>query len=549
MIPNDKKNYYDLTLCVMSRENPDELEVYYPVISADSVLLKPGGRQTILHHIEGNTKLKHLTDEEKQLLRDNPKEGGLIRLDNNGYIPIDYINPTMMALYHEFPTSRDMVNDNTFTSNDYGRLVCVRDSLGDPRVGHGEGNNPEWVIYRITDISKLRDINGYTVVLSKHKMDKYAYWNKLDHHINSSPESIDKMVSHSHSHRFSTETIYENSNGQLVYKGVPITFRDDVRAIIVTESVDEINRMNKGDIGLLITKVRELIRINENVPHEIPFVQLIGNQDELYRNTTTMTKGPKLDMSEVTSCMGFFRNCPDLETYMWYDTSKSVDMSYMNYGCTRLTHIPALSFKSCVNMDSFAELSGIVRFFDVSSETVETAVHAFKECTKMECIDLIDLPNATMLNGFFYGDKKLKIVPRTINIPNARTIDEFFKGCNSLETVYEMRTGNVLSMLATFMNCNKLKFIGSIDMSRCGDTECMFYGCSSLETVNIVPNTLSTDISFANTKLTSGSLKNIIKAIKAGSHCELDISNTPAAANLSSADESKIVAKGWRLKY
>jgi hypothetical protein len=201
-------------------------------------------------------------------------------------------------------------------------------------------------------------------------------------------------------------------------------------------------------------------------------------------------------------------------------------------------------------MNYFAELSGIIRFFDVYSETVNMANYSFKDCIKMECIDMIYIPNATSTIGFLSGCRSLRMIPKSINVNSSKSVDEFFMACASLKEVYEVRTNMAKSMRKMFKNCSNLVRIGNLDFSHCSDTTDMFMGCPSLQYVGIVPNSLNTHISFANTKLSITSLRFIINsAINVGVHKEIDITNTPAARDLTSDDESAVAVKGWTLKY
>ena len=644
MIPSNKKNYYDLTLCVMDKDDPTKVEIYYPVIAADSVLLKPGGRQTILHHIEDKTQQLHLTDEIKSLLRSDPEHGGLVRLDSKGHIPLQYIEPRLVALYFEFDTVEDMLNQNTFNEGDYGRLVLVRDCTGDTRI---HTKFPlEWVIYRLTDGKHPSSINSYTAILQKHDMDKSVSWDELDHGIQASIQKIDEMVRKSHTHPNAIKEL-QDVNGSIAYKGKKVIFRDKIQAVITTNDRSELNHLNVGDIGILVTKSQELIifdqrrvgsittedgkelvaidsvtypyddivaqihlvkaisdddndeveaisdlghlypdvladmdidknittedgteissintrdyvydnivadiYLSEPVEHESPFIDITGNRDEMYKGTRGLLEGPKLRTKNLTSCKGFFENCPDLESYMWYDTSNCTNMSYMNHGCSKLKYIPSLSMASAKNINNFAESSGIVRYFDLFSESVEYANYVFKGCLKMECIDVVYLPNAITTTEFFSGDVSLKNLPRVINVSSSKNVDGFFEDCSALEQVYSVKAESAVSMKRMFKGCSNLVSIASINMNSCKNTTEMFSGCSKLQYIGIAQGTLHTNISFIGTKISITCLRNIIKGLNdSGLGYSINIQGTPAGRDLTADDEAAIRAKGWNLIY
>jgi hypothetical protein len=545
MIPSNKKNYYDLTLCVMDPNDPDKVEIYYPVIAADSVLLKPGGRQTILHHIQDKTKQLHLTEEMKRVLRSDPAHGGLVKLDSNGHIPIEYIEPRLIAMYFEFDSVQDMLNNNDFGEGDFGRLVLVRDADDDPRI---HTDFPiEWVIYRLIDEEHPSSIDSYTPILQKHDIDRTATWDELDHGIRSTVQDIDDMVRKAHSHADAVNYISE-ADGKITYKGKAITYRDSIHAVIVTETRAGLEELRPGDIGMLVTKIQELIEFDPDIKHEDPFIELSGNQDELYKGQMELTEGPKLKTKDVTSAKGFFQDCASLENYLWYDTSNCTDLSFMNAGCSRLRYIPSLSMQSCTNINSFAEGSGIIRYFDLFSETVEYANDVFKDCLKVEHVDVVTLPNAITSKEFFSGCAALKVLPRTIDVSSSKNVDDFFADCISLERVSIMKTESAVSAKRMFKGCGKLESVASINLNSCRDTTDMFTDCVSLQFVGIKQGTLHTDISFANTKLSISCLRSIIKGLDGVGHT-ITITNTPASRELTVEDETSIRSKGWNIVY
>ena len=547
MVPVEKKNYYRLSLCVRDREDVRQTQVCYPVISADSVLLKPGGKQTVFHHINDKTPLKHLTDEEKYLLRHDAKHGGIVKLDENGHIPLEYVRPTTISLYYEFNTVNDLLNNNEFTDEDYGRLICVKDSSGDPRI---HSTIPlDWVIYRLIDTDNTSDINSYDVILQKHNMDKIVYWDELDHGIQSSIQEIDKMVEDSHTHPVDMEKFSEDENGDITYAGNRIVRRDEIQAVIITED-ESLSNVFVNDVAFLVRKVQELVEIDDStITHLEPFKTIEGNQDEAYKGDMELVNGPKLRTQRVTSMKGFFQNCPNLIDYMWYDTRNCTDMSYMNQGCTRLVRIPDMDMSKVTTIDYFADKTAITRYGDIYSDSILSAKYVFKDSTMLQWVDTIAIPNAEDVTGFFYGCTSLVRVPVTIDISKANTVDGFFQNCTGLPKVSTVNMKNAISCKNMFKNCGSLLSISNLDMSRCINTDDMFAGCESLQYVGIVKKSLHTNISFANTMLSITALRNIIKGLDFTTPFVIDITNTPARNSLQNSDEINIALTGWRLKY
>ena len=546
MIPNGKvSEYFDVTLRVIDPANPENNETHYPRIPAWNVLFKPNGMQTVMMHIENQTSKKHLTEEQKTLVHNLPEGGGLIVLDKNGHIPLKYVKPTTVSLYYEFDSVTDMLENNTFTEDDYGRLVMVKDSSGDPRIPPLLELN--WVLYRIVDATNPHDINSYQRILQKRDMDAMIHWDHLDHGIQSTPEQIDKAVEDAHTH-FSTIRELRDIENDLYYMGKKIVKRSEIQAVVVTTDPD-LTDVFVNDMALLVTKIQEYIAYDEStIQHEIPFIVLEGNQDERYKNNFDIVHGPKLKTTRVTSMRSFFHGCASLEDYMWYDTHNCIDMSFMNKDTSKLKRIPDLMLDSVENFESFAENSGIETYGDIASDTMLNFKSAFKNAKKLYRIGLIKLPQVKDAQNAFMNCELLNFNGNII-LPQVNNISHIMDNCSVITSLNRVEVPRCDNTSYAFANCSELRFISYLDMHYCSNATGMFENCPKLEYVKFAPKSLHTDISFAGTKLSIECLRQIIKDLDYDTPHQIDITGTPAWNKLTAEDETNIAITGWRLKY
>ena len=81
------------------------------------------------------------------------------------------------------------------------------------------------------------------------------------------------------------------------------------------------------------------------------------------------------------------------------------------------------------------------------------------------------------------------IFPRDFDTSNVRVMECMFYGCSSLSTIdlSAFNTSNVTDMSLMFRECSSLSTLdlSTFNTSNVTDMRCMFYGCSSLRTLNL----------------------------------------------------------------
>jgi hypothetical protein len=146
----------------------------------------------------------HLKPGEHEILAANPEEGGYIKLNADGYIPFEYFDKHVLALWFEFENTAEMLANNDYDAvKHHGHLVMVRDYSDDPRIEHPLGRM--WAIYRLEG-NNPRDINSWHMIFYEAWFREYIHWEDIPKDIQSTVQQIDDMVAHSH-HHFSADTL------------------------------------------------------------------------------------------------------------------------------------------------------------------------------------------------------------------------------------------------------------------------------------------------------------------------------------------------------
>ena len=547
MLRSENKKYYDLTLMALDRKDITQTQEYHPKVLASSVLLKPKGRQTVAHHLNNKLAYIHLTEEDMAALRSDPEHGGFVKLDERGYIPPQYINPDYIALYYEYDTVEEMLQNNHLGEDDFGRLLMTRDGSGDYRLRHLPPLT--WVIYRLTDVTNPRSIDSYQVIMKKIDMDMVVTWENIAQDFRSSVQEIDKMVrdAHEHVNKDVIEKLRSTDEDQLLYNGKRIIRRSEFQAVI-TKRNDDYANVFKDDMVVRITKDEDHTVYPDlaTLPHPEPFIILEGNVDGYYKDNTEMETSPKIRTINCTSMKEMFSGCTNLKSLTPFSTKNSTDMSNFLDGCESLSYADGISFKSTETINYFASNSGLCSYGDITAPVALTAKEAFAYCSELTKVGVVKLPLATNASGMFKNDIKLERMRDTIMLPKVIVIDEMFSGCVELKEVASIQCPYMESARVLFNNCVNLVSIGYLDILSCNDATGMFSGCANLTYVYFPPHSLHTDISFSNTNLCMRSLKMIISAMQNGSYT-IDISNTPANYEIKQEYVDEIINKGWTI--
>ena len=550
--PKPENRDYYLTLIVVDENDITKTKEYYPKTYSDAVYLgnKLFGKN-MLDHINENTDMLHPTSEELNLLRKSPEEGGIIRLNEEGYIPTKYTNPIAIALYYDYPTVLELVNSSTFTlPDDYGRLVMVQDSFEDPRAR----NKHKWTLYRYIG-PVPNNILSYQIIITEIDIDLVFTWEQFTDGMKAKIEEIDEAVrlKHYHDNLPILEKFTVDNNGDLNFDLIPITIRERFKSFILGKENEELYLLN-GDMGMQITAVRyvdstikEEPTVDENHNTE-PMIVVRGDCSDMFRSQTDLIKSPKLNTILMTKADHFFDGCINLESIDWYVFKNVTSANYFANECQSVKYFPDLDMKNVEEAEAFLASSGIKVFGDLNAPKLKSLVRFFSNCKNLTSINSINAPVSTSIASMFYNCVSLKELPEEINLESTTVTDTAFYNCISLEKIGKIKSPNMTSAIQMFANCTMLKSIEEIDFSNCTDTTNMFTNCTNLMHVGIKPGTLKTNISFFNTKLTSTSLRKILNNLPVVDNKTIVINYSEAAASLTNEEIANARIKGWTIQ-
>ena len=528
--------YYNLTLTVVDPNDITKTKEYYPKTYNDAIYIDKELKQPFYETLIPN----HLRPEEKELFVKSALEGGLVLLDKNGFVPLQYFNKSTQALVIEFENVTDLLTKNDFDIRYKNRLVIVGDDGDDPIRDPKDTDKPAWAIYRyLGGDNHARE--SWQKLIRETDMDISIEWENIDDKPKSDILAIQEMIIDHHAHdNLNILDELNESDGLLTYKGIKLTSRDTFHAISVTK--DPYVGTLPGDLAFHITQTR----ISDDEDEEV--LVLEGNCDNLFADRLDFDEGPALNTANVTSMKSFFSKCLLLKSTPWYNTSKVKNTSYMYFRCNRLESIGSMDFSEVENADfmfAYCKVLKRLQTFGFSSK-LKSANNMFIGCTDIEFIGDIDTSGLENASNMFCECENLKEIP-SMYFRNIKNASGMFKKCKSIENLMILDTGLTTDMTSMFEDCYKLKSIYQIDFSSAEKLNDIFSGCMNLESVNIVQGSLKKSISFAYTNLSTASLTKLIYALPILEEREnIVVTGTPAA-EINSVMIENANQKGWNI--
>ena len=236
-------------------------------------------------------------------------------------------------------------------------------------------------------------------------------------------------------------------------------------------------------------------------------------------NTGTETPGWNSYSSSITKVIitPSFSEVRPTSTYRWFcnassmyqsslsnieglenlNTSEVKNMSYMFYGCIRLTSLDLSHFdtRNVTTMSNMFSKCYVLNSLDVShfnTSKVTDMQSMFYECKTISSLDLshFDTSNVKYMYSMFYNcDKLTHLNLSNFNTGKVRTMEEMFKSCDGLLTLdlSNFDTSLVEKMNSMFMDCRNLISLdlSSFKTSRVTDMSNMFWSCNSLTTIYV----------------------------------------------------------------
>lgn len=454
-----------------------------PRTVAEQVYMYDG--HTVADHIHSN---RHLLPTERFAMDRVNQAGGFIVLDARGYVPLSFIPREMLAIQTEYSDISDMLENGGNIAKGY--LVFVNDAFDDARVGRHI-----WAIYRRNSEADFSKIEAWSCMTAGFTLDIDLQWDKVPGIPESSPEAIDRMVEHEHTH--DNADVLNNlvfTDDRFTYKNRKVAYDAEVARFF---NEDRFNgNLRIGDFWL-----------KESYSQSWWYDTTIENAGEscyeLYRGYTTMTTSPKIRTHETTDMTRMFYGDSALKTVQQYKVNNVKLFTQMFGGCTSLIEVPCMGSYSGTNFEQM-----------------------------------------------FEGATMLKESPDMI-LNNATTVYKMYSNCVNLEYVLPFgSTSKVKNFREMFSGCESLKVIYSpIDFSSAENVVGMFNGCIDLEELNFVEGTLKTSLSLANTNLSVSSLMNILNGLPVVTNSPtLTLTGIDALNDLPTSAINTALLKGWNIE-
>jgi hypothetical protein len=524
------RRFYKLTLTTLDPDDESKLIAYYPKLPIEAVFIDPELTQPLEPKLLNDL---HLTEEERIRMNKTNQAGGYVLLDHIGKVPSSLFEDHCLFLKFEFRNVRDMLDNNDYQyPKDYGHLVMVHNMSDDEE---DLGGSEKWAIYRFIGPDP-RNRSCWQMILRDKNMDRVGEWEDIAGKPNASPAMYDEIVRLAHEHRNKDALDkFSDVEGKLHYDGMEILDKETVNTMYATKNLDS---GSKGDVMIYIESSRipepvegdELIELEEisderfiNSTYTVaPFLdgEDVVTANRMFANSLRLVSVPKYVFPNLTEAEGIFMNCMSLEylSVPRWEYVRTLRSAFEH--CVKLKSIAGMTINSCEDLSYFcANASSLQSVGEIQSANLLEAVCAFKECSSLEHIPVIDMSKLTTAESMY--EKCTNMVAGHFNAPMVTNVNRAFYGCTKLESI----TLNIPSAMNV------------IDM---------FMDCPNLETVTIPNGGITSTISFAHTKLSVESLIDIISKLPSRGGESIIVTGTPAAA-IGDTEIAKATAKGWTI--
>jgi hypothetical protein len=226
------------------------------------------------------------------------------------------------------------------------------------------------------------------------------------------------------------------------------------------------------------------------------------------------------------------------------DTTKFTSFTKFAYNCFQLEIVPGLDYSNAESMtESYKNCSHLKTFYGISIPKATSLLGTWENCKRLSFIGTIN--NSSMLlniNSVFRNCESLTSLP-DMEYEGIKYFLSFAEGCKSITSFNALI--KPVNFTKAFKGCDNLESVTSIDFSRCRELNECFDKCPKLNTVEIVPGTLTKSISFVGTSLRISSAVSIIEGLPTVTDGQtINLFNTPASGIPDSAKELA-VSKGW----
>lgn len=548
-------NEYKITLLFKADGNVgDELDIQLPKTYANGVWIRQT-KETALDHVR--SKIIHATKKDHIIMNHVNKPYGFAVLEPSGYISSEQYNPILIGINREYKNIFQMLSKSKLDpEHDIGTMAMVLNARSGDFTVKKKGT---WATYRFKggDSSYMEN---WEKIAEEESIEFSFSWNDLGAPFKSTKDAINKMAEDGHTHE-NMELLNTLSTklGYLYYKTTKLRRREDIKAYKVTDNLmgtdifpgDLIHYVTGENINPKIDPNGNPLDTNkESYPHMAQIISsdtltLRGDCTGYYKDNTELVAAQKIKTAHISHMEAFFSGCTNLVYVPWYDTSDTVTMKEMFYNCYSVADIPTFDMTKVRDATRmFAGCESLKSVPRTNLISLTKASEMFKDCRTIQRLPDFFTPILEECGSMFAGCTNLTSAPE-INITKCRSTTSMFEGCINMVDCGPMIANSAQYMKSMFRNCHKLRYIGRLDMSSCVDATDIFDGCTNLEHVDLIPETLHCDISFANTKLDIMSLSKLINGLTPTNERRvIDVIGTPAAS-IDNVYIERAARQGW----
>lgn len=240
--------------------------------------------------------------------------------------------------------------------------------------------------------------------------------------------------------------------------------------------------------------------------------------DEKVEQEVSVPKSDITNYLEVADAIGLWKTA----------TANITNFDNMFQELTDITKIPELDMSSATSAKNLCNgCSNLKSFINRTTSNVTTFYCAFKNCTAAETID-VDTSKNAQFNGIFWNCSSVREL--NIDMSKAAGMDYMCCGCTSLESI------------------KTVDFTGALPTASGKNYSNMFTKCTNLIHIEIVPESIKGNLSFANSsKLDSESVANIFNGLADMSEYDTHTLTLHADVNITQAQADVAVAKNWNI--
>ena len=224
------------------------------------------------------------------------------------------------------------------------------------------------------------------------------------------------------------------------------------------------------------------------------------SDDEVHYNMQKVIFDTSFADARPTTCHNWLYECRALTEIQGVEnlnTSEVTDMSYMFYGCSRLSSLDLLNFNTANVANMSHMFSGCSRLssLDLSgfnTEKVTDMTAMFSDCARLITLDLSNFNtyNVKSMYNMFSGCSGLSSLDLSgFNTTKVWNMSQMFYGCSNLTSLdrSSFNTYNVWKMSYMFFGCSGLTSLNlsNFNTANVEDMSWMFYKCSGLTSLDL----------------------------------------------------------------